>query len=151
ARSTDCLRNQAKLTCHGTPSGYCVGGGKERVAHTGDVLMVKDVKGLSNELKFCFFRKANGTGNARIQSDDGRHVEGIASEAWRPLVAAVAVCIEIGVDERGIGFSALSVEDACDLPALGQSLHHTVVDALSVVQFPHAAENKPVAHVVVAV
>src|SRR5262249_57896703 len=104
---------------YGTPSGYCVGGGKERVAHSGNVLMVEDIERFRNQLEFCLFRKANGTGNARIQRDDGRHVEGIPSETRRPLVAAVAVSIEIGVDQRRVGFSALGVEDSCDLPALG--------------------------------
>ena len=112
------------------------GESEERGAHSGNVLVVQDIEGFGDELQFCPFRKTNGTRYPRVQRDDGRHVESIASKAGRPLIAAVAVAIEIGVDQRRIRLAALRVENSGQLPAFGQSLEDPVVDALGIIQFP---------------
>src|SRR5215472_9563846 len=100
--------------------------------------MVQHIERLGNELEPCPFRETNGTRYARVERDDGGQVEGIASETRRPLVPAVAIAIEIAVDQRGIGLSALGVEYPGNLPTFGQSLENVVLDALRVVQVPHS-------------
>src|SRR5215831_9961207 len=113
--------------------------------------MVEDVEGLRDELQPGPFTEVNGARYTRIQRDNGRHTEGVTSEAGCPLRAAVAVVIQIGVDQGRVRLAALSIEDPRDLPTLGQDLEEAVVNALSIVQVPNAAEDEAMAHVIVAV
>src|SRR5260370_2007382 len=88
------------------------GESEQRGALSGNVLMVQDIERPGDELHLRPFGETNGARYARVQRDDGRHVEGIASETGRPLIAAVAVAIEIGVDQRRVGLSPLGVKDS---------------------------------------
>src|SRR5260370_2892540 len=113
--------------------------------------MVQNVEGLCGELQPRPLSEANGARYARIQSDDGGHVEGVASETGGAFVAAVAIVVEVRVDQRGVRFPALGIQDAGELPSFGQGLEDAVLNALGVIQLPYSTENEAMAHSVVAI
>src|SRR6185312_9162227 len=87
--------------------------------------------------------------DARIYRVKGRQPELIARRSRRALIAAVAVVVQIGVDHRGVWLSALRVESAGELPSAQQYTRVAAHVAGVVIELPHAAEDEPIAHVVV--
>src|SRR5260221_8257047 len=113
--------------------------------------MVQDIKSFGNELQLDALTNIDLPGHARIERDDSWHVESVASEARDTFRTAVAVVVEVCIDQRAVRFSALGVEDEGDLPPLSQSLDEAIAYVFGVVEVPDAIENEAMANVVVAV
>src|SRR5690348_16012628 len=88
--------------------------------------------------------------DARVDRIEGGQTELIASRSRRALVAAVAFVVQVTADQRGVRLTALSIEGSGQLPAAQQHAGVAVHALAVMVEFPDAAQNESVSHVVVA-
>src|SRR5690242_2648133 len=96
------------------------GGGELGGADRSIVRAVQGVIGFQNELGLDALMDRDVFGDSRIERNEFGKIESVAAESGGTVSAAVAVCIQVRVDQAGVRLSALSSQNPAELPSASQ-------------------------------
>lgn len=82
--------------------------------------MVERVIGFQDELRFDALGNGNILGNSRIEGDEIGEIKSVSAKSWSAVGTAIAVIIQVKIDETGVGLPGLSREYSAKFPATHQ-------------------------------
>src|SRR5262249_60405191 len=81
------------------------------------VWMIQDVESFPNELNPDSLSYRNSPGDSRIERNPGWQIEGIPAHAGCAVGRRIAIVVEVGVEEPGIGMAGLCREYSAEFPS----------------------------------
>lgn len=82
--------------------------------------MVEGVISFQDKLRFDTLGNGDVLGDSRVERHEVGEIKSVAAKSWSAVGAAIAVIVQVKINETGVGLAGLSGEDAAESPATHQ-------------------------------